>query len=251
MKQLLRLHGDCIVINGKNKGARYADLNDEALARYAKRAVGEPELLKFCRTALALKELDQLENHIPPAAQEAQLAVVPYLKPAKSAGSTSCESSETESFKWLAAGSKQSKKVWKYFWALPVVPKLLVGYLTVVIFFVVFTSPWLARAAGEAIGHFGAETMKLVGLRLYDFWSTFHFSMLQKLGLLYHEPEPVVYRGHELADIEGPPRVSQIAAGSPWNQFVHELGTATVGALSVAVSYVAYLWLSAGTATAT
>ena len=131
------------------------------------------------------------------------------------------------------------------------VPKLVVSYLTVVIIFVVFTSPWLARAAGETIGHLGAETMKLVGLRLYDFWSTFHYSMLQKLGLLYHEPEPIVYRGHELAEVEGPPRVSQVPARSPWNQFVHELGTATVGALSVAVSYVAYLGLSAGTATAT
>jgi len=133
------------------------------------------------------------------------------------------------------------KKLWKYFWALAVVPKLVVGYLTVVIMFVVFTSPWLARAAGEAIGHFGAETMKLVGLRLYDFWSTFHYSLLRKLGLLYHEPELVVFRGHELADkVEGPPRMIQSDAASPWSQFVHELGTATVGALSVVVSYVAY-----------
>ena len=52
MNQLLRQHGDRVVISGKNKGARYADLNDEALARYAKRAVGEPELLKFAARPL-------------------------------------------------------------------------------------------------------------------------------------------------------------------------------------------------------
>ena len=166
-------------------------------------------LQKFCRTALALKELEQLANEIPPAAQEAQLAVVPYLKPGKSSGSSSSEGSETESFKWLAAGSRQLKRARKYFWALAVVPKLVVGYLTVVIFFVVFTSPWLARAASEAIAQFGAETMKLIGRRVYDFWSTFHYSLLQQLGLLYHEPEPA-FRGHELAEMaEGQTRVRQ------------------------------------------
>ena len=51
--------------------------------------------------------------------------------------------------------------------------------------------------------------------------------------------------------VEGPPNVSQSAAASPWNQFELELGTATVGALSIVVSYMAYFGVNAATATPT
>ena len=82
MQQLLKHKGHMIVNSGRHRGARYDELDAEAWQKYSKRAPGEPELQKFCRTAISLAELDELcANSNAPRSNQGgnELAVVPYV----------------------------------------------------------------------------------------------------------------------------------------------------------------------------
>ena len=126
MLQLLKHKGHMIVNSGKHRGARYDELDAEAWLKYSKRAPGEPELQKFCRTALALSELDELCTHSSsPAAQNAaeQLAVVPYVAKKKTEAASSGSRLDRPSSLLLGL-----KSMWESFWALALWKKFIIAW---------------------------------------------------------------------------------------------------------------------------
>ena len=230
MKQLLELKGHRTVLSGKAKGMRYDELDEDTIKRAARRSPGDPELQKFARTLLALIELDEMsaeQREAPPARQEStSLAVVPYKQKKKEAAS------DSHTFTAFASGIYRNTTC--TFARLPNSLKGALCLLGLYVGLLLLTSPVLAAKGGE----FAAEVLNLLVLRVIDFWQTFQLALLRKLGLAPSEQVVYVPVGHEL-EHESTPHypIRTVLAPQPtrsaWDQFVHDVGTASLGLLCV------------------
>ena len=114
------------------------------------------------------------------------------------------------------------------------------------------TSPVVAVRSGEA----AADLVNMCVLRLYDFWWTFQRTLLERLGLLYYPArkpagQPIHHEleGREKFIQHTAPQPEELSFGTWWGHFVHELGTATFGALVALGSGVCWMASTATTTT--
>ena len=251
MKRLLELKGHQTVQTGRYKGWQFDQLDSDALSRFAKRAPGEPELQKFARTFLALQELEELGKESDEKKEKAKtasglsnsaqpLAVVPYVASKKMK-----EEPEATALDMVSSIVKGAcTMVMAQFGKWPRGVRLCVALVILYFLLLLLTSPLLAKKCGELT----AEIINLLLLRVWEFWETFQLSLLRKLGLAYPEPGRAHYDGHEREDDFGNMQHAhnhrqntELTVQGAWNQFIHEIGTATFGALCTITGGIMYL----------
>jgi len=248
MMKLLEVKGSLTIQKGKWKGTRYDALSQEQIDSFAKKAP-EPELRNFCRCFLMLQELEekglQTDNPTNPAQLTAgtgedttDLAVVPYTAKGSKKTILPQEQSPLADIVVAARG-----KLCRLASSLPVWAKVILLMLCARFGALALTSPLVAQKAGELCGNM----VNMCFLRVGDFLATFQTELLRTMG--FYPKVKVV--AHELdigTTFAGQSQSQEVT--SPWNQFVHEIGTAFLGSLCTIVGGSVYFFCGA-TATQT
>ena len=86
------------------------------------------------------------------------------------------------------------------------------------------TSPLVAQKAGELCGNM----VNMFFLRVGDFLDSFQTELLRTMGF-YSKVKVVAHEMDISTPFAGQPQSREVT--SPWNQFVHEIGTAFLGSL--------------------
>jgi hypothetical protein len=258
MKRLLEMKGGEVVQNGKSKGTRYRDLDEASVNRLAKKSLGEPELGKYCRTLLALIEYEsdergKADTSMPKedgtatataAVPAGELALVPVEPVLKRKRAEEIVVKSTPGIKQHLQDLGHCVGSWTWPKKLAVLLAVLAGI------FIVLTSPIIADRAGEAV----AAGINLTFMRLGEFLYAFQRSLLINLGVYYPRAEeyrfmnsnkPVYHEAEPVRD-----RIETRANYNPWHELMHELGSATFGALSAVSVGIAYFANSAVAAAA-
>jgi hypothetical protein len=258
MKRLLEMKGGEVVQNGKSKGTRYRDLDEASVNRLAKKSLGEPELGKYCRTLLALIEYEsdergKADTSMPKkdgtatataAVPAGELALVPVEPVLRRKRAEEIVVKSTPGIKQHLQDLGHCVGSWTWPKKLAVLLAVLAGI------FIVLTSPIIADRAGEAV----AAGINLTFMRLGEFLYAFQRSLLINLGVYYPRAEeyrfmnsnkPVYHEAEPVRD-----RIETRANYNPWHELMHELGSATFGALSAVSVGIAYFANSAVAAAA-
>eukprot|EP00930_Biecheleria_cincta_P024253 TRINITY_DN17374_c0_g1_i1.p1 TRINITY_DN17374_c0_g1~~TRINITY_DN17374_c0_g1_i1.p1 ORF type:complete len:236 (-),score=43.91 TRINITY_DN17374_c0_g1_i1:743-1450(-) len=182
MDRLLELHGQKVVSGGPKEGVHFKDLQIDEVQKYAKRAPGQPDLQRFCRSFLLLTELEEAAS----TAEVSALAVVRVCAKPKLATSADTEQSIVEV---STAGDHLhgwAGFAWSFFWRQRLSRILWMAWLVSLLLFVCLTSPLMAQTLVAAV----AKGIQLAIAGLLDFVSVFHFTLLEKLGLLEQDFQP-------------------------------------------------------------
>ena len=229
MMKLLEVKGALTIQKGKWKGTRFDALSPEQIESFAKKAP-EPELRNFCRCFLMLQELEEKGLHTDGPAAPMKLtagtgedttdwAVVPYT--AKCQKTTALPLEQSPLAEIVVASRQRLQRLAS---SLPVWAKVSLLLLCARFGVLALTSPLVAQKAGELCGYI----VNMLFLRLGDFLDTFQTELLRTMGF-YPKVNVIAHEVDIGATLAGQPQSQGVT--SPWNQFVHEIGTAFLGSL--------------------